>query len=636
MKTKGITIWEQYLEHIVVGVAVIVFLVFTAMQFIGNPNAAEVGGTTYEAASVDEALVTRADQLQQNLTPGSPSPIDVPAPQTIGHRIEDALRSPVSVAATLPIVHAQVPLTRGDLPRPDQRYVSPEIDPPFDVCSAQTFDALAQSELERVPDLADRFDGAYPDMTWVSVAATFDVDAALAEFQRGDQVNDLAPVPASWYSGVQVIDVIVERQELVDGQWSDAEVLDPIPGQESLRSMIAKVESSSQRDEFLSQFKSGNYQRAIVQPSPYTTVRSNWVVPDCSAASQDDVAVDQLTDEELQIRRLQRRLAGLQKRLENVMAQLEELGGPLEGPSEDKDPPSDDDPSGGEGGNSPGGLGPGAGGGGTGGRGSRGGSDRGTDRKNDGIRRTLTRNMHTYERRIADVTDELEAMIGETLVEETVETDEQPFMSEGSVRMWAHDIDIEYGRTYRYRFSVEVYNPFFARKFNLVEEQHELAERFTLQSSPSEWSEPITVKPPTRMFVTSASTRPLTGVGSGADLGRANVEIYRFSHGRWWVESFQVSPGDRIGSEKSVRVRDGGESDADMPEAIDYSTEWFLVDIQDVVDPNSDPRYRDRQSIVYLQNSMNGELVVRDCRMDAGSTSRERLEDEVDLADAGI
>ena len=46
---------------------------------------------------------------------------------------------------------------------------------------------------------------------------------------------------------------------------------------------------------------------------------------------------------------------------------------------------------------------------------------------------------------------------------------------------------------------MEVYNPFFARKLNLVEAQHELADSLTLSSLTSEWSEQIEVRPMLRI-----------------------------------------------------------------------------------------------------------------------------------------
>ena len=42
MQRKGISIWEAHLEHLVLGAAVLFFLVFTALQFLGQPNSVEL------------------------------------------------------------------------------------------------------------------------------------------------------------------------------------------------------------------------------------------------------------------------------------------------------------------------------------------------------------------------------------------------------------------------------------------------------------------------------------------------------------------------------------------------------------------------------------------------------------------
>ncbi len=43
MKTKGITVWEQHAEKFVLGLAGLLFVGFTAIQFIGDPNVVQPG-----------------------------------------------------------------------------------------------------------------------------------------------------------------------------------------------------------------------------------------------------------------------------------------------------------------------------------------------------------------------------------------------------------------------------------------------------------------------------------------------------------------------------------------------------------------------------------------------------------------
>ena len=57
MKTKGVTIWEQRAEKIVLAIAVVAFVVLAGRQFIGEPNAVEIsGGETIAPGEVDDLL----------------------------------------------------------------------------------------------------------------------------------------------------------------------------------------------------------------------------------------------------------------------------------------------------------------------------------------------------------------------------------------------------------------------------------------------------------------------------------------------------------------------------------------------------------------------------------------------------
>ena len=66
MKTKGITIWEQHAEKIVLSVAGAVCRVLVARQFIGEPNAVTMpGGVTVAPNKIDGLLAEEAERLLQ-------------------------------------------------------------------------------------------------------------------------------------------------------------------------------------------------------------------------------------------------------------------------------------------------------------------------------------------------------------------------------------------------------------------------------------------------------------------------------------------------------------------------------------------------------------------------------------------
>ncbi|MCZ6851787.1 MAG: hypothetical protein O7F17_09115, partial [Planctomycetota bacterium] len=69
MKTKGITIWELHAERIVLGLATVLLVVFTARQFIGEPNAVpKPQGTGVIAPDeIDALLQAEAERLLERL-----------------------------------------------------------------------------------------------------------------------------------------------------------------------------------------------------------------------------------------------------------------------------------------------------------------------------------------------------------------------------------------------------------------------------------------------------------------------------------------------------------------------------------------------------------------------------------------
>lgn len=210
---------------------------------------------------------------------------------------------------------------------------------------------------------------------------------------------------------------------------------------------------------------------------------------------------------------------------------------------------------------------------------------------------------------------------------EALAVNETPIMERDSVVIWGHDISVEHGKTYRYRFSVAVYNPFFARKLDLIEEQQDLADSLTIVSETSDWSEPIRILQPTKVFITRATSAEEDGGSLGYGVARA--EVFRFYNGRWWRETFLVEPGDRIGRTTQVR-RDEG----DGPE-IDFSTDWFVLDVvQDLAATQSEIDRGWGAEVVLRSLTDPAEMSRLTPRQDARSRERERLQSEVENANA--
>ena len=166
---------------------------------------------------------------------------------------------------------------------------------------------------------------------------------------------------------------------------------------------------------------------------------------------------------------------------------------------------------------------------------------------------------------------QLASLNPEAIIEDsTVETIELPDLAnEEELLVWSHDIGVEPGATYRYRCRILLYNPFFTKGRQLLDEQKHLDENFEMASAASSWSKPVTVAPPVEFFVIRANDRD-----GSMGLGEARVELYRYENGARRSQQFSVQPGERIGRSISM----GGAT-------VDFETDWYLVDV--ISDPSA-------------------------------------------------
>lgn len=192
--------------------------------------------------------------------------------------------------------------------------------------------------------------------------------------------------------------------------------------------------------------------------------------------------------------------------------------------------------------------------------------------------------------------------------------------------VWAHDLEVEPGRTYQYRCRVRVYNPFFARGNLLVDEQRGtgIGDRCVLESAPSEWSAPVRVSTSVRFFLTQAS------IGDGSmGLGSAKFEIYRLVDGKWRRSEVSVQPGERIGR----RDQRGGDG-------VDFSTEYYVVDIVEAIPlgrGEATPAARDRRpGLVVIASVDRPEMgaEVRDPQKDSADPERPKLRSQATTSTA--
>ena len=613
MKIKGIKVWELHVEKIVLVAALGVAGYFVASQFMGTPNEIRSDGGTLGPGTIDDALIDEAQKINQLLAASDLQQQNLPRPTPVEPRFRQSLGAPVSPAASLdlPIVQLIVDEDTGEVATAgDQLYVVPEIPAPQTVVRQQFFDGLAEGvvamheTLEALPCCID----IPHDISWITPAAIIDIEPVLQAYREGGADGEL-PLRRKWFNDrVDILDVRIERLELVDGEWTNTTLLESIPGQFTYRETISDDVDAAKRDEIVAAMGDGVTQEEIVRPDFFPTVNDAWMEP--------ALYPDATEGEEATAASQQRRLQTLLARRAIMAARLDELGGPLE----DEDPPRR--PGGG-----PGGGGPGMGGGGPGLPGAGGGTGGSSGDVKEQERRALTRKLKRNATQISQTKERLRGMGVDVRDDDEMTEDEIAAAAKmGEIWIWGHDLEVDPGREYRYRFTVDVYNPLFARKLSLIESQHELADQVAMRSATSEWSEPIRAQPPTRMFITSAVSAGGQAAAGPMGFGQVAAEVYRFYDGRWWLETFSLQPGDQIGT---LRL---GTQDDDPD--LDFQTQWYILDIIDNMDAAAHAAGDGKRATVLLgRTGDEGKVLERSPVADASDEQRRQLKEDVELAD---
>jgi hypothetical protein len=597
---KGMPFWEQHLEKMVLGLAVVLLLAVFSMMMLDTADiTAEIGGRKYGPSEVDEVMVTRAEELGRQLAQEAPADTEaLAAIDGSGSELFlSRIRQGVSPSSTLPRIAPSLAasLLPEDVGAVDVWYHEPKIPAPrIQPVVAQTVDTIQATEFDRVAGLSQLVTTG-GDVVWTTPVATLDLAAIRQELAR-DAAKASPPrsaVPSNWYNArPYVLDVVFERQVLgVDGSWGSPEVVDILPGAIELRGPIRDAKAANSLNASFREFVWLNLddrvqQLGILQPDFYGTLNDRWTPP-LTAAATDTAASESTNDADAERRREEREL---QSRIEKEVAAakrleatLQELGGPLR---------EEDEPAGGGAGA---GAGRGASGGGRGsGAGGRGGGGPGDDpngggqgfgsgagrksgsseasaaerRKRVGLTLRLDRRLEEIQRlkeRLAELNPDADSAEVATVPGAVIQLPD--LASEGELRVWTHDLSVTQGQTYRYRCHAVLFNPFFARGRQLLPEQEGLAEAFGIPSTTSDWSDPVTIDPPVEFFVVKASD----DAGS-LGLGEARIELYRYFDGALRAEQITFQPGDRIGLSRTVDGID-----------VDFTTDWYLVDV--IADP---------------------------------------------------
>lgn len=599
MKLKGISTIERHVEKIVLGLfaAFLLVVLLIQAQLLGPKTNVKVGSRDVPMAQAlevvkESALQRRAALEGKEVIAGVPS--DLPSPLEKFREATTLAAAPVTTLASMgprglntddsgAVVAAPIEVS-GDLPFITTPPPAPAT--PMVHVYEGTIDPL---EVQRIgPALANLLPSQQPfDVRAVSVQATFDAAALRSAFITAASDGSAQGLPPSlWRQRVELVDVVWERQSRdSSGQWSDPVVLAPAPGRASVREVIEKTDF--QPGDFKTIQDTEQAKRLeIRRPDFYATVAGpTWVWP--AMARERDA-----TDSGEKAARKVRELREIRQNIENVERQVNAPGRNPGQPGQPgrRAPGANPPPGGGPGGNSPtppppppGGrdprsqapaapgsdlasapaapeddfqwphipldvmaqASPGRPGGGAGGERP---SDSGADRERD-QRDALAKRLASLRSDETRVLSELAALgydpEGRRI--ESVARFEEPIGSITSddtktVTLWTHDLTAAPGAEHRYRARVRLTSPFYGRNNSLRPDQQKLADAPIIESSPSEWSEPVRLVPSTIFFVTNATAAG----GPLASPPRAGVEIFEFFYGYWRRAEVALLPGDPV------------------------------------------------------------------------------------------
>ncbi len=259
MKPKGINVFEQHVEKAVLGVACVAAAGLGAVQFLTQPNAVPVAGRELAPSEVDDALASKAAELKSKLD--SDRGLEVQEPGRLSDWF-DSEHAPAPAdrrsASATPLVRAEkFKVGAGADAATIDLYAEFSPPAPKGVRALSAHYTLDPDAAPKIEGLSQYLSSAAPyDVSAVHVFATVD-GKKVKESLTGTQVN--RSIPASWWErDLNILDVTLERQRLQSsGQWSETEIVPALPGQTSLRPVIAATKPGFERALFDSALQAG-------------------------------------------------------------------------------------------------------------------------------------------------------------------------------------------------------------------------------------------------------------------------------------------------------------------------------------------------------------------------------------------
>lgn len=564
MKLKGINPIEQHVEKFVLVIFALALLGFLVMQFLGEPNAVEVSGRTVPPENARELVRDKALQVKGQLESVDPAPAlegeltnyvepfarrletqDVPAiaVESLGASALARADSPGmgtggigDIGSTADPLHVPTP------PSPSEPLVAP--------FAGAVHPLVAYPIRDEIPQLGEQ---PY-DLRGVSVQTTFDAPSFRADIN--DPPEGRSQLPLDWSRNIQILDVRLFRQRMVEGAWTDEQLVPPMPGRGSIRDFVMRSNIRPAELPDLLQAEREN-RSEIRNPSIYRMIAGlPWVSPERFPD------VKRTLPDQQQVNRILRTL-------ESVDSELERLRTRFEGLSDKESRQAQ--------------------------RLTR-EIERAASEREDLVETLRALGVDETGERIDFVSEESSAYVpavGQNLLDEP-----------DPVTILAHDVTLRTGATYRYRVRLVLMNPLFGRQTRLLPEQKDMAEALTMTID-STWSDAIEVPEPVKYFVLDATPRQRRdGLAQPASI---RALAARFHYGYWRTAEARVRVGSTINVTASMpalwtwSIEETDEGPAvtgrtDLDQSLSIRTMSLLLG----VDPAVDRTVSALDSLVYL------------------------------------
>lgn len=509
MKLKGVNPIEQHIEKIVLVLVLVMLLGVLAMQFVMRPNDIEV--TSTRKVSPDKVYTVLEDQANlitsqlSDLSPSLPQLKQVDLVSRYNQAFENATGGSVRLSSALGqgVDIASAPGTRIVITPEQEGPIAalkvPMTSTPLAASQWATLDPYAAVQ---VPEYAKYVPAAQPfDFASVTIESTFG---------GKDLQSALSGIPRRFWSatGIAILGFEVERQELMsDGTWGVSAPIETPPHTPMPTGAIVEGAGLLELTEVVA--KAAGVVDEVARPMfPPTIAGGEWSPPSDRVTSTD-------TSESSVITRLQRRL-------ERTKAELDRL----------QNPPAGGPPPGGGGG----------------------GKTNDRDRRPTPTTRPDDRNRDRIEKLTKEITD-LEKQLKDLGVKvedsprftraQTSRNDRISVLEMESIDLWAHDLGVVPGVTYRYRTRVVVNNPLFRKNSELNPDdaaQQALALEPFARGEWSGWSDNVVVGAKEYFFIANAES----GGVVGASGSKATIEVYKMFYGHYRKSTLSVSPGDEL------------------------------------------------------------------------------------------